>query len=220
VWLHQCGSVEEARAAREAGADGVIAQGCEAGGHVRGETPALDLLAAVRGAFSDDFPVMLAGGIAERDDVRRALEAGAVAAVLGTRFLLTPESGAHPLYRRRLLDAQETVRTELFGVGWPGAHRVVPNAATRRWLRSDPLGPRAVRRLHRLSASVVARAPAGVHDRLVPLQRAGLPLFSPVAPTRDGPPGLLDAGPLYAGETVARISDVRPAGGLVEELTP
>src|SRR5207249_5257111 len=44
VWLHQVGSVEEARAAHAAGADGVIAQGVEAGGHVRGTTPALELL--------------------------------------------------------------------------------------------------------------------------------------------------------------------------------
>jgi nitronate monooxygenase len=40
IWIHQCGSVEEAKAAAEAGADAVIAQGVEAGGHVRGATPA------------------------------------------------------------------------------------------------------------------------------------------------------------------------------------
>src|SRR4051794_25578778 len=44
TWLHQCGSVDEARAAHAAGADGVIVQGVEAGGHVRGTTPALELL--------------------------------------------------------------------------------------------------------------------------------------------------------------------------------
>lgn len=220
VWIHQCGSVEEARAARLAGADAVIAQGREAGGHVRGETPALELLAEMRGALPDRFPLLLAGGIADRADVHRALDAGAAAAVLGTRFLLSCESHAHPLYRRRLLDAEETVRTELFGVGWPGAHRVVPNAATDRWLGSDPRGPRAVRRLHRLSAPLVARIPSAAQARLSALQRARLPLFSPTPPTDEGPDGLLDAGPLYAGETVARIHDVRPAGALVAELSP
>src|SRR6476469_8717688 len=47
VWLHQCGSVEEARAAAAAGADGLIMQGVEAGGHVRGCVPAHELFARV-----------------------------------------------------------------------------------------------------------------------------------------------------------------------------
>ena len=81
-----------------------------------------------------DFPLLLAGGIAERADVQRALEAGAAAAVAGTRFLLSPESRAHPDYKRRLLTAEETLLTELFGFGWPAPHRVVANAATERQL--------------------------------------------------------------------------------------
>src|SRR3954469_4975920 len=56
VWIHQCGSVEEALAAREAGANAVIAQGVEAGGHVRGELPAAKLLARTKAALGDDFP--------------------------------------------------------------------------------------------------------------------------------------------------------------------
>jgi nitronate monooxygenase len=135
VWIHQCGSVEEAHAASEAGADAVIAQGREAGGHVRGELPALELLERVRAALPRDYPVLLAGGLAEAADVRAALEAGADATVLGTRFLMTEESGAHPAYKTLLVGASETVLTELFGLGWPAPHRVVPNAATERWLR-------------------------------------------------------------------------------------
>ena len=100
TWIHQCGSVGEARVAHAAGADAVIVQGVEAGGHVRGETPALELLERVRVALPPDFPLLLAGGIAERADVRRALEAGASAAVAGTRFLLAEESRAHPGYKR------------------------------------------------------------------------------------------------------------------------
>src|SRR4051794_40293259 len=86
LWLHQCGSVEEARRARAAGADGVIVQGVEAGGHVRGTTPAPALLEEARAALPADYPVWLAGGIAERGDVSAALAAGAEAAVAGTRF--------------------------------------------------------------------------------------------------------------------------------------
>src|SRR4051794_25233661 len=115
TWLHQCGSVAEARAAHAAGADAVIVQGVEAGGHVRGSLPALDLLERAKRELPRGYPVLVAGGIAERDDVTRALEAGAEAAVAGTRFLLSDESRAHPEYRRRLLDAEETILTELFG---------------------------------------------------------------------------------------------------------
>jgi NAD(P)H-dependent flavin oxidoreductase YrpB (nitropropane dioxygenase family) len=92
AWLHQCGSVAEAKAAQAAGADGVIVQSVEAGGHVRGTTPGLQLLEEARRVLPPEYPVLLAGGIAERDDVRAALEAGAHAAVAGTRFLLAEES--------------------------------------------------------------------------------------------------------------------------------
>lgn len=182
AWLHQCGSVEEAQAAYAAGADAAIVQGVEAGGHVRGELPSLELLERARAALPDDFPLLLAGGIAAREDVRRALDAGASAAVAGTRFLLSEESRAHAEYKRRLIGAEETILTGLFGLGWPAApHRVVPNAATE----------------------------SGSDEPLPPL-----------AATDDGPAELVDAGPLYAGETVARIDDVRRAAEIVTELTP
>ncbi|HET6831983.1 MAG TPA: nitronate monooxygenase [Solirubrobacterales bacterium] len=218
VWIHQCGSVEEAAAARVAGADAVIAQGVEAGGHVRGTTAAMELLARVRAALPDDYPVLAAGGIADRADVEARLDAGAAAVVCGTRFLLTTESGGHSAYKDRLLGARETVLTELFGVGWPAPHRVVPNAATARWLRKDPRGPGLVRALHKATAPLVSRLPDRVHIRLATAQDPGRPLFGPVAATADAPPNLIEAGPLYAGECVARIDDVRPAGELVREL--
>ena len=142
TWIHQCGSVAEARAAHAAGADAAIVQGVEAGGHVRGTTGGLELLERARAGAAGRFPALLAGGIAERGDVARALEAGAEGAVAGTRFLLSEESRAHPGYRERLLAADSTVLTELFGTGWPAPHRVVPNAATERWLGGDPRGPR------------------------------------------------------------------------------
>src|SRR6476659_8450862 len=141
AWMHQCGSVAEARAAHAAGADAVIVQGVEAGGQVRGIVPALDLLDRVKDALPVGYPLLLAGGIAERDDVNRALEAGASAALAGTRFLLSAESHAHPGYVQRLLTAKDTILTELFGAGWPAPHRVVANAATARWLKGDPRGP-------------------------------------------------------------------------------
>lgn len=220
TWLHQCGSVEEALAAREAGADAVIAQGIEAGGHVRGTAPAMELLARTRAAVGDGFPVLSAGGVTGRAEVEARLEAGAEAVVCGTRFLMSEESGAHPAYKERLIDAEDTVLTELFGFGWPAPHRVVPNAATERWLRADPRGPRWLRGLQRASAPVFSRAPVPLQLRLAATQQAGRPMFGPAAATADGPESLVEAGPLYAGECIERIGDVRPAAELVRELSP
>ena len=226
VWLHQCGSVGEARRAQAAGADGVIVQGVEAGGHVRGTTPALQLLEETRASLPRDYPVLLAGGVAGRDDTRAALEAGAEAAVAGTRFLLSEESRAHPLYRERLLAADATILTDLFGAGWPAPHRVVPNAATDHFLarRSDERrallrGPWPNRLLNHLLAPGVRYAPASLQARMVRAQRPGSRLLSPAGPTDDGPETLVEAGALYAGETVARIDVVRPAAEVVADLS-
>ena len=218
TWIHQCGSVEEALAARDAGADAVIAQGVEAGGHVRGNVSATELLSRVREAVSDDYPVLSAGGIADARDVEARLEAGAEAVVCGTRFLMTEESGAHPMYKARMVEARETVLTELFGMGWPAPHRVLPNAATSRWLGRDVRGPGWLRALHRATAPALSRVPVPMQIRLAATQRPTRPMFGPAAATIAGPPNLVDAGPLYAGQCVARISDIRAAGQLVREL--
>lgn len=218
VWIHQCGSVEDALAARQAGADAVIVQGVEAGGHVRGTVPAVELLARVRGAMAGDYPVLSAGGIADAADVRGRLDAGADAVVCGTRFLMTEESGAHPAYKERLIEARETILTELFGVGWPAPHRVVPNEATARWLRRDPRGPGWLRAFHRATAPVFSRVPVPTQLRLAATQKPSRPMFGPAAATTDGPPNLINAGPLYAGKCIDRINDIRPAGELVREL--
>jgi nitronate monooxygenase len=220
TWMHQCGSVTEAQAAHAAGADAVIVQGVEAGGHVRGSMPALELLERAREALPPDYPLLLGGGIAERADVRRALDAGAVAAVAGTRFLVSDESHAHAEYKQRLLDAEKTILTELFGLGWPAPHRVIPNAATDHQLSGDASVPALNRAFNHLFAPAVRYTPASIQAGLVRAQRPSSRLLTPLGPTDDGPPNLLDAGPLYAGETVARIEELRPAADIVGALTP
>jgi nitronate monooxygenase len=219
-WIHQCGSVEEAREAHAAGADAVIAQGVEAGGHVRGTTPALELLERVRAELPDDFPVLVAGGIATREDVARVVEHGGEAAVLGTRFVMSDESRAHPVYKDRLRSAHETLLTELFGLGWPDApHRVVPNAATDSWLRDRGRPSAAIRALERAVSPLLGRLSLERQTTLAHRASRRLPL-SPAPALADGPARLVEATPLYAGESVARITDVRPASRLVDELTP
>lgn len=220
AWIHQCGSVAEARAAHAAGADAAIVQGVEAGGHVRGTTPALELLERARAALPAGFPLLLAGGIAERVDVDRALAAGAEGAVAGTRFLLSEESRAHPGYVRRLLAAEETILTELFGLGWPAPHRVVPNAATEHWLGGGGEIPRLNRALNAVFAPGARHTPAGIQARMARAQQPDSRLLLPLSATDDGFANLVDAGPLYAGRSVARIKDVRPAAEIVAALTP
>jgi nitronate monooxygenase len=217
-WLHQVGSEAEARSALAAGADGVIAQGVEAGGHVRGTIPALELLARLREELPAGTSILLAGGMATADDVTRALDAGADAAVLGTRFLMSDEANAAPAYKQRLMESRETVLTKLFGMGWSAPHRVVWNEAAERWLDRDGHAPGWLEAAQRASGPLLGRLPMGAQARMASSQTADRPFFGPFAPTADGPRNLLDAGALYAGESVARIHDIRPAASLVREL--
>jgi nitronate monooxygenase len=161
----------------------------------------------------DDYPVLSAGGVADRADVRSRLDAGAEAAVCGTRFLMTDESGGHPEYKARLVEADETVLTELFGAGWAAPHRVVPNEATARWLRRDPRGPGWLRALHRATAPILSRAPVSMQLRVSATQRASRPLFGPAAATSRGPASLVEASPLYAGTCVRAHWGHPPCGG-------
>ncbi|MDR7087897.1 NAD(P)H-dependent flavin oxidoreductase YrpB (nitropropane dioxygenase family) [Aeromicrobium panaciterrae] len=220
-WLHTVGSVDEAQAAIAAGADGIVVQGVEAGGHVRGKVPALELLGLVRAAIPPDSEIFLAGGIADADDVRRALAAGATATALGTRFLASDECPISTEYQRRVVEGSETILTELFGLGWPHApHRVLPNAATRRWLHDNSLGPSSIRRLHAVVTPLVMRLPARFSIHTLHSGSSSPLALTAQTPSDTFPARALEKSPLYAGETVARIHDVRPAAELVRDLTP
>ena len=221
TWIHTVGSADEALAAVAAGADAVIAQGVDAGGHTCGTASALETLGQVLRAIGSQVPVIVAGGIATAADVQAALEAGAAAAVAGTAFLATDESGAHPGYKQRLVESDETLLTELFGLGWPNApHRVLPNGATRRWLTDDPRGPAGVRRLHAALGAAGRVTPMTLQLRMARRASSGALDLSPAAPLDGMPSATLDTHPLYAGETVARITRIRPAATVVDDLTP
>ena len=140
----QVGSAAEAVEAEEAGCDYVVAQGTEAGGHVRGSQRLDDVLAET--LSSVHIPVVAAGGIATAERAAEVIRAGAAAIRVGTRFVASPESGAHPDYRRLLLaaGAGDTELTEWFDEGWPGApHRVLRTslAAARRTGRRATMPP-------------------------------------------------------------------------------
>ncbi len=192
----QVGSLDEARAAVAAGCAYVVVQGAEAGGHVRGTMPLADILDAVVGALN--VPVVAAGGIGTAADVAKALGSGASAVRIGTRFVVAAESSAHPQYVDALIaaSADDTVRTEAFGNGWPDApHRV---------LRS------CVDAANALSGDVVGTMTVG--DMQLPVER-----LSPTPPTATTT-GNIAAMALYAGTSVDAVGSRQPAAEIVAEL--
>src|SRR5947208_2647080 len=134
--MHTVGSAEEARHAAAVGADVIIAQGWEAGGHVWSGVATLPLVPAVVDAVAP-VPVIAAGGIGDARGVAAVLALGAQAAWLGTAFLLAEEMPIHAEYRRRLLAAAETDPhwyADLYEVGWPHAsHRALRNSTSEGW---------------------------------------------------------------------------------------
>ena len=189
--VHQVGSCDEARAAEDAGADVLIVQGVEAGGHVRGSTALTDLLPAVTQAVA--LPLLAAGGLADGADLVDAMALGAQGAVFGTAFAATLESFAHPYHRQRLVDAGrgQTCLTDDFHINWPreARVRVLENSVTR-GERGDP------------DAAV----------RTVIGDEEGRPiyLFSTDSPLCSMS-GDFEAMALYAGQGVERIDAILPA---------
>jgi len=192
----QVGSRDEAVAAADAGCDLIVAQGVEAGGHVRGTIGLLPLLDSVLGAV--EVPVVAAGGIGTGRGVAAVLAAGASAARIGTRFVATPESGAHPRYKEALVSAQaaDTVLTETFGIWWPDApHRVLRSAVQ--------------------AAEALADDQAGeVGGAGEPFQVPRFAIRNPDRATR----GHIDAMALYAGQSVTAVTAITPAADVVREI--
>jgi nitronate monooxygenase len=159
-------TAEEALVVQEAGADAVVVQGVEAGGHqgthrdCRADDGAgiglLSLIAQVRETVS--IPVVAAGGLMRGSQIAAALAAGASAAQLGTAFLATPESGAHSLHKRALTDPHFT-RTELTRAFSGRPARGLVN----RFMREHgPYAPAAYPQIHHLTSPLrKAAAKAG-----------------------------------------------------------
>ena len=196
----QVGSVAEAQAAVEAGADIVIAQGSEAGGHVRGHSALLPLLSAVLDAV--DVPVLAAGGIGHPRALAAVMAAGASGARIGTAFIATDESGAHPSYKNAVVRAGlgASVITDTFSNQCPlcatsARHRVLAEC---------------VDAVQGLADATVGEVQYGT--RTVALAR-GSPL-SPSATTT----GHIDAMPMYASDAVAAVGAIRPARDVLSWL--
>ena len=136
--MYMAGTVPEALRAKAAGADVIVAQGTEGGGHV-GWMASLAVLPMIVDAVGST-PVMAAGGIADGRGLAAALALGAQGVLLGTRFLATKESPLHPNFKQAVLDSDghDTMLTEIPDIArgnvWPGAMaRSRRNAFIERW---------------------------------------------------------------------------------------
>jgi len=204
--MQTVGSAEEARRAVGWGADVIIAQGWEAGGHLGSGVATLPLVPAVVDAVAP-VPVIAAGGIGDARGVAAVLALGAQAALLGTRFLLADEMPIHAEYRRRLLAATETDAEwypDLYDVGWPDSpHRAIHNSTAEMWQAAGqpPLESRP------RAGEVIAHFASGD-----PILR-----YSP-APPMVGTTGEIEALSLWAGQSVALANQSQPAAEIVDEL--
>lgn len=201
--LHQVGTAEAARQAEDAGADVLIAQGIEAGGHVHGRTGAFALAATV--LDTTRLPVVVSGGIATGRGLAAALAMGAQGVHCGTAFLATRESFAHDYHKARVVSAsgEDTVLTDAFVLNWPkgAAVRVIGNSVTQalgdRLLGHDP---------DTLPREVIA-------------QDCGQPLlrFSTDSPMRHTT-GALEEMALYSGQGAGAIRDIPPAAERLRQM--
>ncbi len=185
---HVVANVKGALKAVEAGADAVIAEGFEAGGHVgKQETTTFTLIPLVREAIS--IPLIAAGGIATGRGMLAAMALGADGVQIGTRFAASLESSAHPEFKRMIVDAQD-------GDTFVTLKKVVPVR-----LLKNPFSDK-VRKMEEDCAT-----PEEL-DRFLGKGRAMKGMFE----------GDLAEGEFEIGEACALIHEIRPAGEILDEI--
>ena len=202
----QVSSAAGARRALDAGADYLICQGTEAGGHVQATKTLYDVLPAVLDE-AKAIPVVAAGGIANGAHIRRALLAGASGVLIGTRFVATKEAGAHDDYKGAITRAKaaDTVLTVCFQNEWANApHRTLRNKTLEMWEAAGCPPPRK----RPGEGDIVAT------NAITGAAKLRYSAFTP----EPGDRGALLEMCLYAGQGVDAIRDIPSAGELVARL--
>lgn len=146
-------SVSLARRMERLGADALVAEGCEAGGHI-GEITTMNLVPQVADAVS--IPVIAAGGIADGRQMAAAFMLGAEAVQMGTRFIATREADVHENYKNKILRAGDT-DTVVTGRSHSHPIRALKNQMTREYLRLEKEG-RSFEELEQLTLGGLRRA--------------------------------------------------------------
>jgi nitronate monooxygenase len=204
--LHTVGTAKDAQQAVECGVDVIVAQGWEAGGHVRGTVATMPLIPAVVDAVGP-IPVIAAGGIADGRGLAAVLALGASGAWIGTRFLASEEVAIHPHYRERLLRATEEdtiYLEELFDIGWPKApHRVLRNSTVAEW---EAAGRPAT-----------GKRPGEGEVVATSKSRGPIVRYRSYTPAADAD-GDIDALSLWAGQSVGLVHKIQPAAEILLEI--
>lgn len=204
--IHQVGCVEDASKAIDAGVDAIIVQSRDAGGHVLGQEGLVTLIPRIVDLVADrDIPVIAGGGIVDARGYVAALALGAHGVCLGTRFVATIESFAHPLYKRKLVEYEKTAYTNVFGRSrWPDApQRVLETPFFNNW-RHLPDNE------NEESQPVIGYST--VHGKLKEIRR--LAGTVPNATTT----GDIESMVMYAGAGVGLVKEILPAGEVVNNL--
>jgi NAD(P)H-dependent flavin oxidoreductase YrpB (nitropropane dioxygenase family) len=205
VWM-QVGRVAEADQAVALGADALIVQGAEAGGHNRAEASTMTLFPRIRGRFPN-LPLLAAGGIVDGVTMAAALVLGADAVWCGSRFLASQEAEAHDAYKAHVLSADvgDTAVLSIYGPEWPGQPmRVIVND-----------GARAA--LGRESEAIADAKDRTMGSTVLNGQKITLPRYSAILPTRDFEGDIEQAG-LTAGQSVGNISEILPAREIIRRM--
>jgi len=191
--MHMISTVAEAKVAARAGADIIVAQGTEGGGHI-GLMGTMPLVPMVVSAVAP-IPVLAAGGVADGRGLAAALALGADGVLLGTRFLATDEAPIAKGFKQAILDSDghDTLVTDIPDVAsgntWPGAYvRVRRNRFMEEWMGRDN---ELRRRRAEVSAQLREAAQAGDPDR----------------------------GAVMIGQTAGLIDRIEPAGDLVRRIS-
>lgn len=214
---YQIGSLADAEHVVANGADFLIVQGNEAGGHLCGQQPLAELLPLLKEHFNH-LPIVAAGGIHDAVTARHAISLGANGVCCGTRFLMSEESGAHPLYKKKLVESQSTLVTKLFGLGWHAQHRVLKNHATEKWLNGKGVAPLPVSIINQGAGLLSKYFPTKFQDYLFSLQRPGIPFYTPILPNHQMQNPNMQCSALYAGECVSQLTRIAKTEDIISEV--
>lgn len=165
-------SVAMARMMERAGADAVVAEGTESGGHI-GAATTMTLVPQVADAVH--IPVIAAGGIADGRGLAAAFMLGAEAVQMGTRFIVARESIVHENYKKKVIDARD-IDSEVTGMSHGHPVRQLRNQMTREYLKREKAGA-SFEELEQLTLGALRKAVVegdAVNGTLMAGQIAGL----------------------------------------------